>query len=143
MQWLSAWGSVAVWCMLIFVLSAQSDLRIPGSIPESDKLAHLLVYGILGWLWARAVRVSRPEWVTLALLLSTVIFTGTYGLSDEWHQLHVPGRSADLWDALADVCGGSLGGIGFLFWLRLRENGRERVTAGGPEQLRDPYDPAA
>ena len=49
------------------------------------------------------------------MLASTILFTGLYGVTDEWHQLYVPGRFADWHDALADLCGGTLGGMGYLF----------------------------
>jgi VanZ family protein len=32
-----------------------------------------------------------------------------FGISDEWHQSFVPGRSADVLDVLADAAGGALG----------------------------------
>ncbi|MGH8008957.1 MAG: VanZ family protein, partial [Candidatus Binatia bacterium] len=73
---------------------------------------------MLGWLWARAVKNSRPEWTTATVLFSALLFTGFYGLSDEWHQYYVPGRSADLRDVVADAVGGTLGGISYLLWLR-------------------------
>lgn len=141
-QWLRTWGFVAAWCALLFSLSAQPDLKLPDSLPSfSDKIAHFLNYAVLGWLWSRAVRINQLRWPALTVLLSTCAFTGIYGLSDEWHQLYVPGRSAELRDALADVCGGTCGGIGFLLWLRLREDARAKVEV--PEPLRDPFDPAA
>jgi len=142
-QWLSTWGSVCAWCLFLFILSAQPDLGIPGNIPESDKVVHLLVYGVLGWLWGRAVKGSWPGASALITLLSVVAFSGLYGSSDEWHQSYVPGRSADLLDAIVDVCGGTLGGAAFLWWGQFRESGGARVSHGVPEQLRDPYDPAA
>ena len=40
---------------------------------------------------------------------TATLFAMTYGLSDEFHQLFVPGRSAELYDALADTIGGFLG----------------------------------
>jgi VanZ family protein len=141
-QWLWTWGFVAAWCALIFSLSAQPDLKLPDSLPSfSDKIAHFSMYAVLGWLWSHAVRVNQLRWMALTVLLSTCAFTGIYGLSDEWHQLYVHGRSAELRDALADVCGGTFGGIGFFLWLRRRENGKARAEV--PEQLRDPLDPAA
>jgi len=142
-RWLSTWGSVAAWCLLLFALSAQPYLPLPGEIPESDKMAHVLAYGVLGWLWARAVSTSWSTWPTLAVLLSAIVFTGGYGLSDEWHQMYVPGRSVSLLAALADVCGGTLGGASFRLWLRHRDNRRSRATEELEEELRDPYDPAA
>lgn len=143
-QWLLTWGYVVAWGAVIFTLSAQPDLKLPESLPSfSDKVAHFSVYGVLGWLWSRAVRINRPGWVTLTVLLSTFAFTGIYGLSDEWHQMYVHGRSAELLDALTDVCGGTLGGVGFLLWLRFREDIRTRTSGGVTELFRDPSDPAA
>ncbi|HEV8713412.1 MAG TPA: VanZ family protein, partial [Candidatus Binatia bacterium] len=80
---------------------------------------------------------------TVAVVLSTVAFTGLYGLSDEWHQVYVPGRCADLYDALADAYGGTLGGVALLLWLRGREEGKTRASETIPELFRDPLDPAA
>jgi VanZ family protein len=138
------WGYVVAWGAVIFTLSAQPDLQLPESLPSvSDKVAHFSVYGVLGWLWSRAVSINRPGGATLTVLLITFAFTGLYGLSDEWHQLYVHGRVADLLDALADVCGGTLGGAGFLLWLRFRKNVRSPASGGGAEPIRDPSDPAA
>ncbi len=142
-QWVT-WGYVVAWGAVIFTLSAQPDLQLPESLPSfSDKVAHFSVYGVLGWLWSRAVGINRPGWATLTVLLTTFAFTGLYGLSDEWHQLYVHGRFADLFDVLADVCGGTLGGAGFLLWLRFRKNVRARASRGVAEQIHDPFDPAA
>jgi len=129
---------------VIFTLSAQPDLQLPESLPSvSDKVAHFSVYGVLGWLWSRAVSINRPGGATLTVLLTTFAFTGLYGLSDEWHQLYVHGRVADLLDALADVGGGTLGGVGFLLWLRFGKNVKARASGGSAEPIRDPSDPAA
>lgn len=143
-QWLSTWGYVIAWGAVIFTLSAQPDLRLPTSLPSSsDKVAHFLVYGVLGWLGARAIRLRGPKWATLRVILSTLAFTGIYGLSDEWHQMYVHGRSADLHDALADVCGGTFGGVALLLWLRFREESRARASERDLAQLPDPFDPTA
>ena len=117
-HWLWLWGPVVGYCVLIFLGSAQHDLS-PPDFPSSDKVAHFLEYGMLGMPWARAARASWPDWTFLLLLVSTTFFTGLYGVTDEWHQFYVPGRSSDWHDALADVCGGTFGGTGYLFGLRL------------------------
>src|SRR5512144_2688665 len=111
------WGPVVAYCSLIFLLSAQRDLS-PPDFPSSDKVAHFLEYGVLGVLWIRAAKASWPSWTFLLLLVSTLLFTGLYGVTDEWHQLYVPGRSSDWHDAVADVCGGTIGGMGYLLALR-------------------------
>jgi hypothetical protein len=110
------WGPVVGYCALIFLVSAQSDLSLPAFAgSDSDKVAHGLEYGVLGILWARAAKATWPHWAFLLVLASTSLFIGLYGVTDEWHQFYVPGRFADGHDALADLCGGTLGGMGYLF----------------------------
>lgn len=117
--WMSLWGGVIGYCFFIFVLSAQSFLSVPQTVPSADKGAHAVLYAGLGWLWARAVFVSRPTWSARFILLTTLSFTALYGISDEWHQLYVPDRMADVRDVFADAVGGTLGGVGFLVWRQM------------------------
>ena len=114
------WGPVVGYCTLIFLMSAQSDLSLPAfPSSDSDKVAHVLEYGVLGILWARAAKASWPHWTFLLVLASISLFTGLYGVMDEWHQLYVPGRFSDWHDALADLCGGTLGGMGYLIGVQI------------------------
>ena len=73
-----------------------------------DKVLHALVYSVLGGLCFLAVRqtwtLTRGRVIAAATLCALL-----YGLSDEFHQLFTPGRSADLYDALADGIGGLVG----------------------------------
>ena len=117
---LLAWGAVVGYCALIYFLSAQSNLNLPKVVPASDKWAHLIEYAVLGWLWTWAARSSWPESAPRTILLSALVFTLSYGVSDEWHQSHVPGRSASTADVGADMTGGGLGAGGFLFWTQTR-----------------------
>ncbi|MBM4258399.1 MAG: VanZ family protein [Deltaproteobacteria bacterium] len=112
-RWVWLWTPVIVYCVLIFTLSAQKDLS-PPQFPSSDKVAHFVVYAGLGILWARAAQATWPRWTFQLLLLSSLLFTGLYGVTDEWHQLYVPGRFSDWRDAVADVCGGTVGGMVYL-----------------------------
>jgi VanZ family protein len=44
-----------------------------------------------------------------AVCIATVLFCSLIGVSDEWHQSFVPGRSGnDVWDWTADTIGGLL-----------------------------------
>jgi len=142
-QWLLTWGYVIAWSVVIFMLSAQSNLQLPDSFPpSSDKVAHFWLYGVLGWLWSRAIRSTYPRWTTVAVVLSALAFTGLYGLSDEWHQLYVPGRCADLSDALADVVAApwaeSLSSSGYG-----SEKRAGHESAKGSRVVPRPFDPAA
>jgi VanZ family protein len=78
-----------------------------------DKVAHFGIYGILGcaayWAW--------PNRGIKAFCVCVL-----YGLSDEIHQIYVPGRSCDPWDLLADTVGSAvaiiLATVLFRFWGR-------------------------
>ena len=99
------WGPAVSWAFVIFVLSALPNLRGAPSFPFSDKIAHVILYAGLGaalaWGWARS-----PQTVShVALLIAGAL----YGITDEWHQMYVPGRTPDLADWIADVVGVLLG----------------------------------
>ncbi len=113
---LLAWSAVVGYCGLIYYLSDQPHLR--QVVPSSDKLVHVAAYALLGWLWTVALRATCSGCTSLVVLLSALIFTLVYGLSDEWHQSVVPGRLSSAADVVADVIGGGLGAGGFFLWAR-------------------------
>jgi VanZ family protein len=100
---------------VIFGASALSD---PGPLlPEglSDKSGHFLGYAILSALLLRALAGGRVSGITWRAALLAILLSTVYGVSDEFHQSFVPGRSPDAADVLADAlgaCGAAvLGGI--------------------------------
>ena len=115
---LLAWSAVVSYCGLIYYLSNQPNPRLPQVIPSSDKLLHVAAYVVLGWLWTVALRETWVGCTSRAALLSALIFTLGYGLSDEWHQSFVPGRLSSAADVVADMIGGGLGAGGFFLWAR-------------------------
>lgn len=111
-----AWLLVALYCLLIFLQSAfPTPGGLPG-IPGVDKLAHLLIYLLLGLLFGRAYRLTFPGLAVPILFLLAWLSTALYGASDELHQAFVAARSADFIDWLADATGGALG-AGLHLWL--------------------------
>ena len=119
--WLSAGLPLLAYCGLIFYLSSQSDLAVPGFVARSDKVAHMLEYAGLGLLSSRFFARLWPGKPVVILLLLAFFFTVVYGLSDEWHQAFVPGRDSSWLDLLADGVGGYVGARVYLwFWGRRR-----------------------
>jgi VanZ family protein len=114
------WSSVILYCVFIFLLSSQPDLTLPNIGPHSDKFAHLFLYAGLGGLGARAWRREQPGWPFLAVVVFASTLAAAYGASDELHQAYVPGRCSDWRDWLADICGGTFGGIAYISWLQLK-----------------------
>lgn len=103
------WALVAAWAAFIFVLSSIPGQSMPHvAILRFDKLDHAVVYAVFGGLCFLAIRrtwpLSSARLVGLAALVAVL-----YGLSDEFHQLFVPGRSAEIYDAIADGVGGLVG----------------------------------
>lgn len=72
---------------------------------ESFNWGHFVAYFILGlaFLWS----VAGPKPSLLQRLIAVLLCTA-YGLTDEFHQLFVSGRSADWLDLRNDAIGGTL-----------------------------------
>ncbi len=95
------------WMATIFVLSGR-----PGTLPEfflfpgQDKLYHAVAYGLLGSLLLLSMR-PRLGYGIGQMLLASLIAT-LYGISDEWHQSFVPGRTSDVLDVVSNGIGALL-----------------------------------
>lgn len=98
---------LVLWCSLIFLLSSQSQL--PG--PEDKfadfllkKIAHITVYAIMYLLAFRAFELKDQH----KRYVVAFIFCVLYAISDELHQMFVPGRTPALRDIAFDVVGMTL-----------------------------------
>jgi VanZ family protein len=94
---------------MAFIFAASS---VPGSqIPAAiwDKLAHLLVYAVLGAFYMLPLSGGRIAGITGRTAGAALLLSFLYGLSDEVHQMFTPGRSPDILDVVADTAGASLG----------------------------------
>ncbi len=117
---LSGWVPVVGWAALIFVLSAQPDLRF---VPDAGldfvvrKLGHMGVFGILALLLWRALAGTtawRRPWAWAFAL--TVLYAAT----DELHQGIVAGRHLSALDVGIDATGAliALAAAGLIRWRR-------------------------
>jgi VanZ family protein len=92
-------------CATIFGLSSQPSLPLPMLFDFQDKLHHFIAYFVMGFLAWRCFRhYIRPS----LLMIISIIFCSLYGVSDEWHQSFVPGRSSDVLDWVADTIGATV-----------------------------------
>lgn len=122
---LSLWLPVGIWMGLVFGMSAVSSLpEVPvlGDVDWGDKISHAISYAVGGALIWRALEGRACSWKRVWM---AVLVTGLYGLTDEIHQLYVPGRAFDLG---ADVTGAAVSAV----FLTLKTGGYEddRGTAG-------------
>jgi VanZ family protein len=120
------WILIALWCWLIFFMSNQnagesSNLSLyladllnrwlknifgPHVLTLSEhvvrKCAHFIEYLVLGWLlFMGFLDRSSPGRTVLLVIIAGFLFA----VSDEVHQLFVPGRTMRQFDVLVDMAG--------------------------------------
>jgi VanZ family protein len=90
---------------VIFALSAQPDLNSGLGVWDTilRKLAHMASYGLLWWLWWRALEYRYAA--------VAVTITLAFAASDELHQSFVTGRHGTPVDVLIDAAGVALAGV--------------------------------
>ena len=127
MAWLRVLPMLAV-MGLIFYLSHQpgDSLHLP-AIPQIDKLAHGTIYLILAVTVVFALPEAGKERWRGRIVLLTVAICLLYGLSDEYHQSFVPGRTPSGWDLAADTVGATLGALGWFQWRLSRDGASQSV----------------
>ncbi|HHD56315.1 MAG TPA: VanZ family protein [Desulfobulbaceae bacterium] len=91
---------------IIFFLSNQPGDTLPlPDVPNLDKLLHAGIYSLLAATTLFAVQnestLKKPRLSGFFVLLFCLL----YGISDEWHQSFVPGRTPSIWDIAADTTG--------------------------------------
>lgn len=108
-KFLRNWGPVLAYFSLIFILSSRQVQVAPGV----DKLLHVLEYAVMGFLTTRAVMLTwdLSRYAGAAWGASLAALTGVI---DEIHQYFVPGRSASVYDGVADLFGAVLGALLFV-----------------------------
>ncbi len=102
-RWLWHWGPVVACMALIFTVSAMS--RPPAPPRVGDKTLHFLAYGTLGGLALRATSGAAMAGVSASSALTAWAIASAYGVTDEFHQRYVPGRTPDVGDLVADALG--------------------------------------
>ena len=86
----------------IYVLSAQPDLNSGLGTWDTilRKIAHMLEYAVLWFLWHRALALESP--------LPAAAIALAYAVTDEFHQTFVDGRHGTPVDVLIDSAGVAL-----------------------------------
>lgn len=121
---------VIIWMIFIFVMSSSSSNQSNNqsgffvdiivnifNISNVDmvtlvvrKMAHLAEYFILGILLSNMFKCFDKK------IYISVIMCILYAISDEIHQLYVPGRSGQFVDVVIDSVGGIFGYSIFMYW---------------------------
>ncbi|MCX6136459.1 MAG: VanZ family protein [Ignavibacteriales bacterium] len=122
---------VFLWCCVIFVLSSIPSRDLPklDLFSGHDKVIHAGIYFVFCWLVHRAFLHQRNAVIIELSLFLAIVATVVYGCSDEFHQLYVAGRSADIYDLLADTFGGMLYAGWFLIVIKRKRSSASKVAA--------------
>jgi VanZ family protein len=111
---MTLWSPVVVYMAAIFYVSSLQNPPTPPGVIDVD--LHALAYFGLMVVVLRAVSGGRWVGVTLKTIAIAWAITVAYGLTDEWHQMYVPTRHAELRDAQANAIGALVAGIGAKAW---------------------------
>ncbi len=103
------YAPAALYAALILAVSHIPNLPGPPvPLPQIDKAAHFVEYGILTWLiWRVARRIFRGASIA-PKMTTTFIFVSGFGAMDEYLQGFVAGRSRDVFDWLTDTAAGAV-----------------------------------
>lgn len=106
-----AWTLTVLYAFFIFLMSAFPYMPPQPSAlkPVSATFKHVLEFSVFGFLLLASFRSNAK---TKKFAFWFAIFSAAfYGMTDEFHQLFVVGRTASIADALADAAGGFLGSL--------------------------------
>ena len=101
--------------LAIFLASGTKNLAAPdlGFDLSYDKLAHLLVFGLLATAVLRIPRLFKQGWRGVCI---TIALISLYGALDEYRQSFTAGRSVEVDDWIADTRGALLASVLYLKW---------------------------
>lgn len=95
-----------------------SDEAVRGTVLVVRKCAHLTEYAIFAliiwWAWRGTRPQPRSGWVRGHAWIAWAVVV-VFAMTDEWHQVHVPGRQGSFWDVVIDSLGAAAGLL--LLWL--------------------------
>ncbi len=99
------WLPALAYVTLVLVIGAQPHLRPPLTFRNGDKVMHLLEYGPLGFLLARALRATLRVPMPVVAAIMAVALGILVGATDETIQRFTPGRESSIYDVAADTVG--------------------------------------
>jgi VanZ family protein len=111
---LGRWAPVVAWMAVVFFFSSLSNLGRAARVP--DWVSHPIEYGVGAGLVCRALEGGRRRALTMSTALTATLLTTAYGVTDEYHQSFVPGRTSDLGDVAKDFAGAAAACVLYRAW---------------------------
>jgi VanZ family protein len=104
----------------------EAGTAIFGQRVDVSPVGHFFEYFLLGLALTNALRLSFPP---AASGCYAVFFASLYGITDELHQVFIPGRSCDIADWLVDTIAALLAAIIFLLVLHVKKKHANSQTS--------------
>ena len=118
-------ASCLIWCLCWPAIAILLLTPLPfDMIARSDLLGHLLLFAVMT---ISTIAFAR----TPGQIIGLAVLSIAYGIALEFAQAHVPGRTFDAADAMANALGGIAGCLGALA-MRERLFGRPTPPGGHP-----------
>ena len=122
---MSLWLPVIAYMAMLFGFSSLSTTPSPpGALTYYE--VHFAAYAGLAAITVRALARGRLRNVTWRAVCGAVAISSLYGVTDEYHQLFVPGRSFEVLDMLADALGAVAGASAVGAWSIIRRRTETR-----------------
>lgn len=118
------WLAVIAWAAVIFGFSSLHGSQVPGRFSVEGHLSEYAVFGVLLW-WAFGG--ARGGWKPV---VAAIVVASLYGISDEWHQSFVPGRTPDPLDWATDTAAAAVAVLAC--WAIARSRANRRSSAEKP-----------
>jgi VanZ family protein len=136
MRKLTLWLPAILMGTVIFLSSQLFD--VPRYTPMFEffahvkTVAHVVLYFGLGLVLARLLAGTLQIGAAGILVLTSALCVA-YGASDEFHQMFVPGRTANFFDIVRDLVGGTLGALFYLVcaWMSRSTKAAATQASGG------------
>lgn len=121
----------SLWVPVVLYMAAISYVSLlpePPPIPAgSDRSLHLSAYFGLTIVVVRAVAGGLAQRIGIRTAMVAPLIVIGYGVTDEVHQMFVPGRSADVYDLLSDATGAVAGTAACWAWGILSPASRDEL----------------
>jgi VanZ family protein len=118
------WAPVVLYMAAIFCVSSLPQVPIP---PGADKPWHAIAYLGLAVVVVRAVAGGLPRRVDRRIASLAIAMAVGYAVTDEVHQMFVPGRTADVADLIADTAGALAGTAACWAWGIIAQTSRDEL----------------
>ena len=110
-RFVKLWLPVLLCMGIIFIASSIPGNKIPPLFVFQDIAFHFMVYLILAWFFSRALKNTYSNISTTKIIFFSIMFGVIYGLSDEFHQTFVLGRTVSGFDVFIDSLGSIIGSL--------------------------------